>query len=62
MNKSEPDEIVKCVLSVYNKLPKQNKPFLRGSGCPEWTVLASFVLSRQDDASSERRYHVASMG
>lgn len=56
MSSTLPDALVKTALEAYATLPTKVKPGRRGggSGTPEWTVLASFLIFRADENSDER--------
>jgi hypothetical protein len=60
-----PDALVKTALEAYAALPTKVKPSRRGggTGTPEWTVLASFLIFRADDNSDEGwEVHCVSLG
>lgn len=46
------DQVALAALETFDALPRKNKPFLRDSGRPEWTVLAAIVLVRPQRPSS----------
>jgi hypothetical protein len=55
MTSTLPDALVKTALEAYAALPTKVKPSRRGggTGTPEWTVLASFLIFRAGDKGDE---------
>jgi tRNA-specific adenosine deaminase 1 len=46
------DDIARCVLASYDRLPQKCKPLERGPGSREWVPLAGIVLASGDDSNN----------
>ncbi len=44
-SQSMADQIAQISHSLYDSLPNKAKPLIRNNGIPEWTILASIILS-----------------
>ncbi|KAJ1933726.1 hypothetical protein FBU59_005934, partial [Linderina macrospora] len=53
MGASAADQIARCVIDQYNRLPKKGKPATKAPGKDEWTVLAGIVFETHNDSKYE---------